>query len=70
MEKNKENEVVVEQPKTDVSNEENKQVSVEQVAQRLQILSFEIKQKQTEYNQLHDAWLKAMTTKPEDGKKE
>jgi hypothetical protein len=45
---------------------QQQKVSVEQVAQRMQILQFEIKQRQVEYQQLHDNWLKVMTTKPEE----
>jgi len=56
--------MVKEENKQEVK-EETQQVTVEQVAQRMQILQFEIKQRQTEYNQLHDAWMKAMTQKPQ-----
>ena len=57
--------------------QENKQPTIEQVAQRMQVLSFNIKQMQTEYKQLHDVWVESMkklegeqsTEVKEDGKK-
>ena len=51
---------VVEQPK--------QQLSVEQVAHKMQILRIEIANKQTEYNKLQDAWMSVMTRKPEENK--
>ena len=53
---------------TPVQEQPKQQLSVEQVAHKMQILRIEIANKQTEYNKLQDAWMSVMTRKPEENK--
>ena len=53
---------------TPVQEQPKQQLSVEQVAHKMQILRIEIANKQTEYNKLQDAWMSVMTRQPEENK--